>query len=116
MGWSGIINLTDHIPLSFATWRYLEDEAGLVFLFRLEPVGLSPLRPVWDDVCRLSNPDISLLLSYGLEGYLMEAVDVRVDVEALIRRCCRTFRTICLETLVSAGVVVSSLIFGESRK
>lgn len=46
----------------------------------------------------------------------MEAVDVRVDVEALIRRCCRTFRTICLETLVSAGVVVSSLIFGESRK
>jgi len=50
----------------------------------------------------------SLLLSYGLEGYLMEAVDVRMDVEALICRCCRIFGIICLETL-SRGFQLESL-------
>lgn len=78
-------------------------------------VGLEPPLSS-DDACRLFQPKQALLLSGGLEGYLMEAVDVCVDVEALIRCCCQPTGLVCSETLVPAGVAVSSLIFGESRK
>lgn len=56
----------------------------------------------------------SLLLSYGLEGYFMGAVDVRVDVEALICRCCSAFSGCFLRDLAfQPPVTVSSLILGE---
>jgi len=52
----------------------------------------SPLRPLEDVARRLVPTRHSLLLSYGLEGYLVEAVDVCVGVEALIFRCCTAVR------------------------
>jgi len=70
----------------------------------------------FDDVRRLFHPKQAMLLSGGPEGYLMAAVDVCVDVEALICCCCHTTGIVCSEASVPAGVVVSSLIFGESRK
>jgi hypothetical protein len=45
----------------------------------------------------------------------MEAGDVRMDVEALICRCCRNFGIICLETL-SGGFSWGRYLFTDLRR
>jgi len=94
---------------------YLGDEAGLVF----SSFGISWFGPPSSRLgmllCRLSNPDICLLLSGGLEGYLMAAVDVCVDVEALARLLLCPVGS-AVQGLRSQPVfIVSSLIFGEDE-
>jgi len=65
-----------------------------------------------------SNPVYPCLLSYGLEGYLVDAVDVRVGVEAPhFAFLCALFASRLRGAVrsVSAGHTVSSLILGEAR-